>query len=213
MGTIKQGILGGFSGKVGSVIGSSWKGQAVMRGIALRVANPQTDGQLAQRQKFAIVMKFLQSMIQFIRVGFKNYAVGMTQLNAAFSYNIQNAILGTYPNFTIDYPNALVSRGNLPPALNQAAASSVAGTVLFTWTDNSDELGAAAADSNLLVIYNPVKNQCVTFTALGTRADATQAVTVPHSFSGDLVHCYIAFETEDGFEQSNSKYAGAITVA
>ena len=26
MGTIKQGILGGFSGKVGYVIGSSWKG-------------------------------------------------------------------------------------------------------------------------------------------------------------------------------------------
>jgi hypothetical protein len=213
MGTIKQGILGGFSGKVGTVIGSSWKGKAVMRGIALRVANPQTDGQLAQRQKFAIVMKFLQSMIQFIRVGFKNYAIGMTQLNAAFSYNIQNAIMGTYPNFTIDYPNALVSRGNLPPALNQAAASTVAGTVLFTWTNNSDEIGALATDASLLVIYNPGKNQAVTFSKLGTRADGTQAVTVPHSFSGDLVHCYMAFETADSFEQSNSKYAGAITVA
>jgi hypothetical protein len=29
---IKQGVLGGFSGKVGTVIGSSWKGIAVMRG-------------------------------------------------------------------------------------------------------------------------------------------------------------------------------------
>jgi len=26
MGTIKKGILGGFSGKVGTVVGSSWKG-------------------------------------------------------------------------------------------------------------------------------------------------------------------------------------------
>lgn len=25
MGTIKQGILGGFSGKVGTVVGSTWK--------------------------------------------------------------------------------------------------------------------------------------------------------------------------------------------
>ena len=213
MGTIKQGILGAFSGKVGTVIGSSWKGQAVMRGIAPSVANPKTDGQLAVRQKFAITMKFVQSMVQFLRIGFKNYAMGMTQVNAAFSYNRLNAIMGTYPNFTIDYPNALVARGNLPPALDQAAASTVAGTILFTWTDNSDEMGAHATDPNLLLIYNPVKNQCVSFTALGARADATQAVTVPHSFSGDLVHCYIAFETLDGSEQSNSKYAGAITVA
>jgi hypothetical protein len=26
MGTIKQGILGGFSGKVGTVVGGTWKG-------------------------------------------------------------------------------------------------------------------------------------------------------------------------------------------
>ena len=32
MGIIKQGVPGGFSGKVGTVIGSSWKGIAVMRG-------------------------------------------------------------------------------------------------------------------------------------------------------------------------------------
>jgi hypothetical protein len=104
MGTIKQGILGQFSGKVGTVIGSSWKGQGVMRGIAPSVANPKTDGQLAVRQKFSITMKFVQSMVQFLRIGFKNYAMGMTQVNAAFSYNRLNAILGTYPNFTVKNP-------------------------------------------------------------------------------------------------------------
>ena len=32
MGKIKQGILGGFKGKVGTVIGSSWNGIAYMKG-------------------------------------------------------------------------------------------------------------------------------------------------------------------------------------
>ena len=32
MGTIKKGILGGFSGKVGTVVGASWKGISYMRG-------------------------------------------------------------------------------------------------------------------------------------------------------------------------------------
>ncbi len=43
MSTIKQGISGGFSGKTGTVIGSSWKGIAVMRGIAPSIAQPNTE--------------------------------------------------------------------------------------------------------------------------------------------------------------------------
>ena len=213
MAILKQSVIGVLSGKIGQVVGATWKGISVLKVAPASVANPQTDKQLAQRAKVKATMAFLQPLTQFVRIGWREFAVKMTAMNAAFSYTIQNAILGTYPNFTINYPNALVSKGNLAPALNQAAASTVAGTVLFTWTDNSDEVGASPFDQNLLVIYNPVKNQAVTFSELGTRADATQAVTVPNSFSGDLVHCYIAFITVDGQMLSNSKYAGAITVA
>jgi len=213
MGKIKQGVIGGFSGMVGNVIGASWKGIAYMRIRPVSVANPKTDAQLDHRMRFTVTLRFLQPLTQFLKIGFKNFAVKMTPFNNAMSYNYQNSILGTYPNYTINYPAALVSRGNLAPALNQAAASTVAGTVLFTWTDNSDEANESAVDKSLLVVYSAAKNQAVTFSELGTRADATQAVTVPHSFSGDLVHCYIGFITVDGKMVSNSKYAGAITVA
>ncbi len=119
---------------------------------------------------------------------------------------------GTYPNIVLDYPNALVSRGNLPSALNQVASSTVAGTVKFDWDDNSDETGAASTDKTLLVVYNPVQNQAVTVNELAERADGTQTITVPSSFSGDLVQCYMAFINENG-EVSNSAFAGAVTVA
>ena len=213
MAILKQSVIGVLSGKIGQVVGATWKGISVLKVAPASVANPQTDKQLAQRAKVKATMAFLQPLTQFVRIGWREFAVKMTAMNAAFSYTIQNAILGTYPNFTINYPNALVSKGNLAPALNQASASTVAGTVLFTWTDNSDEMGAATTDTSLLVVYNPVKNQAVFFAGLAERADATQAVTVPNSFSGDLVHCYIGFQSVDGFVLSNSKYAGAITVA
>jgi hypothetical protein len=213
MGTIKQGILGGFSGKVGNVVGGSWKGIDYMRIMPASVANPQTDAQLNQRQKFSVTMHFLQPLSQFLKTGFKSFAVKMTGINAAMSYNIKNALTGTYPNYAIDYPNALVARGNLAGALNQVAASTVAGTVHFTWDDNSGEIGASAYDKTLLVIYNPAQNQAVTISELAERADGTQTVTVPDSFSGDLVQCYIAFKTVDGNKVSNSAFAGAVTVA
>jgi len=213
MGKISQGILGGVSGKVGNVIGSSWKGIDYIRIMPQSVANPQTDAQLSQRQKMSVTTHFVQPLAEFVRTGFKQFAIKMSGFNAAISYNIRNALTGTYPNFAIDYPNALVARGGLASALNQVAASTVAGTVHFTWDDNSGEIGASAYDKTLLVVYNPAQNQAVTVSELAERADGTQTITVPDSFSGDLVHCFIAFIKVDGSLVSNSAFAGAVTVA
>ena len=48
MGKIRQGILGGFNGTVGTVVGGSWKGTAYMRGKAQSIKNPRTKKQMAQ---------------------------------------------------------------------------------------------------------------------------------------------------------------------
>ena len=212
MGRIKQGILSGFSGKVGPVIGASWKGITYMRGIAQSIANPQTAGQLDVRAKFSLIAAFCQPVSQFLQASFKAYAVRMTGINAAFAYNIQNAVTGAYPNYAVDYPNALVARGSLAGALNQAAASTVAGTAVFTWDDNSGEIGASAIDKTMLLVINPVKKQAVSVSQLAERADGTQTITLPSSFSGDLVQCYINFIDAAG-EVSNSAFAGAVTIA
>ena len=143
MGKISQGVLGGFSGKVGNVVGGTWKGIDYMRIKPANVSNPRTEGQVDQRSKFSTVLRFLQPMTDFLRVGFKLYANKMTQFNAAMSYNLNNAITGAYPNFTIDYANALVTRGNLTVAAGGAASSPSAGDVEVTWTNNSGSGSAA----------------------------------------------------------------------
>lgn len=133
MGKISQGILGGFRGKVGNVIGGSWKGIDYMRVKPASVANPKTEGQVDQRSKFSTVLRFLQPMKDFIKIGFKDYANKMTEFNSAMSYNLKNAITGAFPDFTIDYANALISRGSLAGVLNGEVTSANAGNVEFTW--------------------------------------------------------------------------------
>jgi hypothetical protein len=59
MGTIKKGILGGFSGKVGTVVGASWRGISYMRSLPQKVRNPRTQGQRSQRNKFALALSLL----------------------------------------------------------------------------------------------------------------------------------------------------------
>ena len=51
MGKISQGILGGVSGKVGNVVGGSWKGIDYLKIMPASVANPQTPAQMDQRSK------------------------------------------------------------------------------------------------------------------------------------------------------------------
>ncbi|WP_412560608.1 DUF6266 family protein [Winogradskyella sp. MIT101101] len=111
MGKIAQGILGGLSGKVGNVIGGSWKGIDYIRIKPSSVANPRTVGQVNQRTKFTATLEFLQAVKPFIKLGYKGLAVKKTEFNAAMSYVLNNAITGAEPNFVVDYPNALVSRG------------------------------------------------------------------------------------------------------
>jgi hypothetical protein len=213
MGKIAQGVLGGFSGKVGNIVGGTWKGIDYMRIKPANVSNPKTQGQLDQRSKFSTVLKFLQPLTDFLKVGFKLYAIKMTQFNSAMSYNLNNAITGTYPNFTIDYTKALVSRGSLVGAAGAAAASSSAGVVEFTWSDNTGSGNAQGTDKALLVVYNATKGYAVYDTAGASRATQSQNLAVPSDFSGDTVQAFIGFVSEDGKEIANSVHIGSVTVA
>lgn len=213
MGKINQGILGGVSGQVGNVIGGTWKGIDYLRIKPSSVANPKTPDQVDQRTKFVTVLRFLQPMTEFLKTGFKKYASGMTQFNSAMSYNLKNAITGTYPNYSIDYPNALVSRGNLAGGENGAAASTNPAEVDVSWDDNSGSGGAQATDKALIVILNQTKGEAVYTTAGAARSATAETLNVPSNFTGDDVEVFLGFISEDGTKVSNSSYLGSVTVA
>ncbi len=213
MGKINQGILGGFSGKVGNVIGGNWKGIDYMRVKPASVANPRTAGQVDQRSRFAIIMQFLQPMREFIKVGFKNYAIKMTEFNSAMSYNVKNAIIGEYPDFMIDFDAALISRGSLTAALNPDVNSSTPGSISFNWSDNSDYENASENDKAMLLVLNQAKNEALFITDGSSRNSGIHSFTVPNHYSGDSVHAFIAFISEDGKRVSNSRYIGSVEVA
>ena len=212
MATILNGITGGFSGKVGNVIGGSWKGIEYMRSRATSVSQPNTPAQLDQRARFGTVGKFLRPLIPFLRIGFKNQAIKKSGYNAAMAYTLENAVTGVYPAYGIDYANVLVSEGLLTEALNPTAVSSTAGKINFTWENNSDDSYAESTDKALLVVYNPIKKRAVTVEGGNTRTSGSQVITLPASFSGDEVQCYIAFQNANQSVLSNSQFVIGLIV-
>ena len=211
MGTIKKGILGGFSGKVGTVVGGSWKGISYMRSLPQKVKNPRTAGQVSQRSKFAITMHYLKPMTALLRTGWKLYAHRQSPINAAMSYTLANAIIGTYPDYEIDPSKVLISRGSLATAVN-ANAADMGGSIEILWDDNSGVSNAKQTDKALMAIVNPTKGEAVTVTAGEERMTGNQNVAIPADWSGDEVQAYLGFVSEDSREVSNSVYLGAINV-
>lgn len=62
MGKFNQGILGGFTGKVGNVVGQRSRGQWIYRGYQKIVANPKSKLQMKQRERFLRVSQLVSKM-------------------------------------------------------------------------------------------------------------------------------------------------------
>jgi len=93
MGKIKRGILGGFTGKVANVVGSSWKGLAVMKSLPISVAYPNTMKQQKVKIKFKAGAE-LSGKVKMvnIRTLWNRWAVFMSGFNSfmRMAYNAMN---------------------------------------------------------------------------------------------------------------------------
>jgi hypothetical protein len=211
MARITKGILGGFSGTVGNVVGGSWKGISYMRSQSDAKRTSFTQPQLDQQAKFSTAIRFVQPMSLLMEVSFRNYAVKMTGANNALSYTLKNAITGAYPAYAVDYSLALVSRGDMPNAVSPTAASATAGKVTFNWGDNSGTGKASATDKAILVAFCPAKSQCIYITNGPSRNALTGTLDVA-AFSGQQVQTYIGFISADGTDTASSLFTGQVTV-
>ena len=210
MGTISKGILGPISGKVGTVVGSSWKGIDSIRSKSSR-RKSFSAGQMDQQFRFSAAINFVSTMTDLLKMTFKNYAVKKSQSNAALSYTLRNAITGTSPDYQVDFAKALVSHGNLPNA--SAPAATITGKAIhFTWTDNSGSGKAVATDKAVLVAYCKNYNQTI-YTTISAVRSAKAAILDVSNFTGFEAEVWIAFLSADGLEASNSIYLGALMVS
>jgi hypothetical protein len=211
MGRINKGILGGFSGKVGNVVGGSWKGIDYMRSKSTRTNFTATTTQLEQQAKFGLAIRFVQSMSGLVAVGYRNLAVKQTGANGAVSWVLKNAIGGTYPNNSILYADVLISRGDLPNVLAPAVTMGAGSLLTYSWTDNSGVGIAKPTDKMMQAVYCPAFNQCIYTTAGADRSAITDTLNLA-TFSGLVVETYISCIADNGRNIARSIYTGQVTV-
>ena len=203
MGIINQGILGGFSGKVGPIVGFRWKSNYYIRARAAKVSNPRTPKQQEQRGKFATAFSFLKAIKPFIRIGYKEFTQDKSAFNAAMSYTLKRAVTGSGKEIRIDFNRVLVSMGTLMPIF-EGTATQNGNKMYFNWQDNSGMGNAEDTDIAMLLVYNKDKETAVYDTKTALRSSQHAELQLPSDWQDDELVAYLSFCSTDGNCVANS---------
>ncbi|SDK14335.1 hypothetical protein SAMN04487898_106161 [Pedobacter sp. ok626] len=213
MARINNGILGGINGNVGTVEGYVRYGVAYVRAKKRKRTSPPSPREKIQRKRMEVVNNFVNSMTDYVRIGFEEAAQGkpISPNNAAKSYQLLHAVQGEYPDISINYAAARLTQGTIELPLNPIATAEGDG-VHFNWTyDTSLNWSDRSARAMLLVYAEETGKSYYLFS--GARmTEETDFLELPAELKGMKLHVYMSFIADDRRSLSNSIYLGNLVM-
>lgn len=191
MGTIKSGIMGGFSGKTGPVVGASWKGINYMKSLPVSVANPRTTAQVAQRLKMSTIVL----LTQFILLSWvRPLCNGIASKMSGFNWFVRENIPFISSAGVVDDANFKPCSGPMA-ATPITSAVNAAGTITVVYPMTLDGEYQAATDIAYLLVIDPVSKQA--FASHGAlRSAGTATIVLPAAMAANTATStlYLAFK-------------------
>jgi len=204
-----KGPLGGFSGSIGPVVGSSWKELDVMRSQPGPRKGDPSPAQVDQQSKFGLAGGFVNDVKRLLAATIPAGS-NMTSFNIVLQQVLNEAITGTSNAYSIDYSKVMLSQGELPNAFSFSAASAAAGKIAWTWQASAG-LGEDPTDRAVLIVYSEDLGR-VAYTLSGAaRSTGTDSLTIA-AFSGKVVQTWLSFISANGKEIADSVFTGHLTV-
>lgn len=204
------GFFGKYRGRVGNLVYYQYKGKTVTRTIGERTAG-FTENQLASQQAMGLVVRMLKPVLLFINVGFNGMALGTDKSphNFAVRFNRKHAIMGSYPEQSIDFSKVCFSKGSLSLAINPTVEKITDG-LQFNWLAIPQMLYPESADQAMLLAYLP-DSSAVFYKIYGAnRNKGADHLEIPEPKRNDKMEIYLSFCSADRKSQSDSQYLGTI---
>lgn len=211
MGKINQGILDGFNGKVGTVVGYKFKDKKVMRAYVDKIRNPRTSLQMDNRERFKTLTQLASAFIGANKIGLERVANSLRNtVNNSFMKVNQGAVSVMGGEAEVDYGSLKCSIGSLPQAGFGNASFAEPQRVSVSYSTSADMPRADAQDKVYLFVYQPDTKQGI-LSAPALRTTGTLELPVPSTWTGLTVHVY-GFAVGDGRDnaglRSDSCYIG-----
>jgi hypothetical protein len=208
-------MLSGFpwhiSGKVGDRVYYMKNGKNYSRKLPVRKKRDPEAPLSPIQLKFLLLTKFFKPITPLFRQSFELQNTGMSGFNKAMSLNMQKAITGEFPDFSIDFSNVILGNGSLAPPPTLAVFSSENGKLNFFWTTTSGRGSLKSKDFFYVAIFCESLNKWFYVIDNTSALKGAFELHAPE-FSGCIVHTYMGFISEFGNSTSMSGYGGLVGV-
>lgn len=208
MGVILNGILGGFSGKVGPVVGGKWKDVDYMRSY-VKPANPNTENQQAVRGKFSQLVATARLLLSSILQPFWDpFISNMSGFNKFISVN--------YPLSTSEgilQASSLVSQGTLETLHTNTSTYNTGTGFVDTTFDDTIQGNGLATDVVVHVIYNISTGQVWIETNSSDRTTGEASTQIPTGLTATNLIAYVFAFRGTGSELVVSDSIGDVCAA
>ena len=156
MAKITEGILGGFSGRLGPVVGYRWNGRWCMRSRPVEVRNPRTAAQQAHRMLFRDEVRLAARMAWPVRQALRCAArdCGMTADNLFVRMN-QPAFAQVDGVLQVDWQQLRLSTGPMAPVAPTEGRVDEGNVLTVSFERNPLRMRARSDDQVWLYVYCP----------------------------------------------------------
>ena len=185
MGKIKQGILGGFKGKVGTVIGSSWNGIAYMKGLPQSVKKSNSAAQIMQREFFKEVQQLASQLTaEQLAFLFPSTPQGMSRRNAITQQLSADPLIAEGAKHA-DLAN-ITSLGNAPTAdLPDVSISATRSSITISWDAENDWRTTHSDEYPTICVFNVTQKKIFLVHSTVTVGESgTQSFSLSHDAFG-----------------------------
>lgn len=207
MAKFRHGILGPISGKLGPIVGATWKGVPYLRTAPKQNENAKrSPAQLANQQRFKFLNHFLTPFHPYLNNGFRQAADGKTEINAGFTANYR-LVTGESPEFMIDLSQLVLSKGDLAvlhqPVINYPSP----GVLELSWVFKAEK-NANFDDQLMIVVYSPELHKTDGTVGGIKRAARRHTFLLDERFHDKELHVYIVMMALSGKLLSDTIYLG-----
>lgn len=210
MAIVRKGIMGPVSGRVGSLVFCICaNGTNYVRSLPRKSTKAPTLAQVVQRSKFGFATQFLNKFKDLTAIGFLPEK-RMTARNRAMKELLGKGIAGAYPDWQIDFPKVVLSKGSTPSLSALEMVFVKRKEVLLRWESPDFDWMGIQDDLVRVVLYNATEGVFVV-QEQAFRCDKQCYVTLPDWIRGDEVHVYVMVHSLRG-TPSDSQYVGALVV-
>lgn len=196
-----NGILDGYRGSIGPVIGYRWRGRWCLRARPRRVHNPRTEAQQEHRMLFRDMVQLASHMLPTLRMGLYEAAreEHMTEGNLFVKMNKE-----LFTPQGVDYESLAVSAGPVAPVAFVRAAVDDRGVFSGEFEKNPMGLRANGDDLVYVYAYCPAERSGVLSAGVARRRKRV-SMALPDGWANLEVHFY-AFVRDDRNQASETAY-------